>query len=381
MIGPSGAVVEQGRRRRRSATTIDVEGVEHVLRQLGDGAACVGEAGEARDERKARRHARRPPARARTGHQDRACLHATRRGLHAARAARHRPRRTASSADAPALDTMPMPILVPQLVRLPRSISTPTSSSSVVRRREADAPTLAGRRARSRSARGSPCRRSAPAGRGELTRLPAGAIAVPRVGTSSPSSGSARHRGRDASRRGGVAARQLAGRPTSRSRCPSPATTRRWPCSRAPPSARTPSPLPPRDARHARRPGPAADGGRSAPDDDAIERSRDRWPHRGALVRDLVNTPPIDLHPARSPTRRRAVAGTGSITGARRGGARGRRLRRHPRRRAGLGRGRRGSSRLATRPRARQAPRARRQGHHLRLRRAVAEARRHHGRA
>ena len=169
--------------------------------------------------------------------------------------------------------------------------------------------------------------------------------------------------------------------PASRpSRSPCPPTTRRpLPrCSRVPRSAPTPTPS-------------------TAPDDQKPPVTRDHRAHRGHGRRrrrsigrarvgrrgdphgtDLVNTPPADLYPesfadiaveagCRRARRRRRGLG--------RGRARGRRIRRHPRRRQRLeprSAARAPSSTL--RAGAIRAPRARRQGHHLRLRRALAEA-------
>ena len=107
------------------------------------------------------------------------------------------------------------------------------------------------------------------------------------------------------------------------------------------------------------------------------------WPRPSHLARDLVNTPPADLHPAdlRGRRGRRGQGGRGQGRGARREGAR---------RRAGTAassasaRARRDPPRLVkldlhARGAAQAAPRAGRQGHHVRLRRPVAQAGRRHG--
>ena len=96
-----------------------------------------------------------------------------------------------------------------------------------------------------------------------------------------------------------------------------------------------------------------------------------------ALTRDLVNTPPSDLPRSSSPRRPRTAAEAAGIErrGARREGAGQGRLRRHPRRRPGVDRPAAAGEADATRRRGRRAPpRAGRQGHHVRLRRPLAQA-------
>ena len=164
----------------------------------------------------------------------------------------------------------------------------------------------------------------------------------------------------------------------SRSPSRSPTRSRRRPCSRQPASAPTPTSTTSGHGAEAKRPPQrivlhVPEAARRRRHRRARHLDRHRDPHRArpgqhAAVRPL----PRDL-------RRRAPSSSPrdlpvSTRGARRGRPRGGRLRRHPVGRPGIrapaapARG----ALLARRRRA--APRARRQGHHLRLRRTVAQA-------
>ena len=109
----------------------------------------------------------------------------------------------------------------------------------------------------------------------------------------------------------------------------------------------------------------------------AVERAEAVATGRRRLTRDLVNTPPNDLHPAEFVADEVGRGGRGRRAhgrGARREALERRRLRRHPRRRRGSARPPR-LVELRYRPARRGAARgAGRQGHHLRLRRPVAQA-------
>ena len=93
-------------------------------------------------------------------------------------------------------------------------------------------------------------------------------------------------------------------------------------------------------------------------------------------VRDLVNTPPSDLHPREFAdiATARSESGRPCDRGARRESPEEGRLRRHHRRRAGLGESAATGADGLPAPEGDEDHRPRRQGHHLRLRRSVAQA-------
>ena len=176
-------------------------------------------------------------------------------------------------------------------------------------------------------------------------------------------------------------------RPRRRSRSPPTTSRRSRPSPRAPCSAPTPTPATARPRRPSRLPSPRS---RSSPRTPATTR-RSAAVARAEVIaaavhgtRDLVNAAPNDLYPAAfADAAKTAVKDVGrqgpEDHRARRQGARRRRLRRPRRRRSGLGpRPPPGQGRLlAVAPEG--EGRARRQGHHVRLRRHLDQARRRHG--
>ena len=179
-----------------------------------------------------------------------------------------------------------------------------------------------------------------------------------------------RPEGRPASLPGNDAARPWSAR-SPRARCSAPT---RSPATAADASAKTAV-----DGGRRCSPSTAARQGGARPPSSARRRAR----RRGRLARDLVNTAPDDLRPAefadaveaRPPAARArgrgarregagAKGGYGGILGVGQGSVHPPRLVRSP---------------TSRRPRPNAAPGARRQGHHVRLRRPVAQAGRRHG--
>ena len=177
----------------------------------------------------------------------------------------------------------------------------------------------------------------------------------------------------------GAAVRQLAGDGLRRaSPCPSTTRTPRRPSSRAPRSAPTLLRATVPRRRSPVRRITAARATSTTRASSACARSSSASHAR----KDLVNTPPADLSPERFAELavEAADAAGVAVPGLGRGGARGRRVRRHPRGRPGIEPGAAPRAARVRAARGIRAPRARRQGHHVRLGRTLAEARRLDGR-